>query len=68
VVVLRVLVGSVPALGVASRLAQGVPAFRTVIVDEAHHVPAPSYHRLLGALGALQPDGPLVVGVTATPT
>lgn len=64
----RVLVGSVQALSLPKRLAQGVPTFRTVIVDEAHHAPAPSYHRLLDALGAFSPDGPLVVGFTATPT
>lgn len=64
----RVLVGSVQALSLTKRLAQGVPTFRTVIVDEAHHAPAPSYHRLLSALGAFDAGGPLVVGFTATPT
>lgn len=63
----RVLVGSVQALSRPARLAKGVPEFRTVIVDEAHHSTAPSYVRLLTALGVFDPGGPLMVGVTATP-
>lgn len=41
--------------------------FATVIVDEAHHAPAPSYVKILTALGSLSPHGPLTVGFTATP-
>ncbi|MHB1525034.1 MAG: DEAD/DEAH box helicase [Candidatus Dormibacteria bacterium] len=66
----RILVGSVQALSQPRRLAKGVPHFRTIVVDEAHHGPAPSYQRLLAALGAFEdgPDAPLVVGFTATPS
>src|SRR5439155_520515 len=34
---------------------------------EAHHAPAPTYRRILEYCRAWHPDGPLVVGVTATP-
>jgi superfamily II DNA or RNA helicase len=36
-------------------------------IDEAHHAPAPTYRRILDYCRAWHPDGPLVVGVTATP-
>jgi ATP-dependent helicase IRC3 len=42
-------------------------AFGTVIVDEAHHAPAPSWTKMLTGLGAFNPYGPLAVGFTATP-
>lgn len=41
--------------------------FGTVIVDEAHHAPAPSWTKMLTGLGAFRPYGPLAVGFTATP-
>jgi len=37
-----------------------------IIVDECHHGTAASYVRILEELGAYRPDGPLVLGVTAT--
>lgn len=37
-----------------------------VIVDETHHIAADSYVRLLRELRCYEPDGPLVLGVTAT--
>lgn len=37
-----------------------------VIVDETHHVTADTYMRVLRELGAYDPGGPLVLGVTAT--
>lgn len=42
-------------------------AFGTIIVDEAHHAPAPSWTKMLTGLGAFNPYGPLAVGFTATP-
>ena len=46
----------------------GVPdPFTTVVVDEAHHSTAPTYVAVLTAVRAGEPDGPLLVGVTATP-
>ena len=36
-------------------------------IDEAHHAPAPTYRRILEYCRAWRADGPLVVGVTATP-
>jgi superfamily II DNA or RNA helicase len=41
--------------------------FGTIIVDEAHHAPAPSWTKMLTGLGAFNPYGPLAVGFTATP-
>lgn len=37
-----------------------------VIVDECHHIAAPSYQTILRELGCFEPDGPLLLGVTAT--
>jgi superfamily II DNA or RNA helicase len=37
-----------------------------IIVDETHHIVAETYMRILRELGAFEPDGPLVLGVTAT--
>lgn len=37
-----------------------------IIVDETHHIVAGSYMKILRELGAFEPDGPLVLGVTAT--
>lgn len=41
--------------------------FDLVICDEAHHVLADSWRFILDAVHAGEPDGPLLVGVTATP-
>lgn len=41
--------------------------FATVIVDEAHHAPAPTWTKLLTGLGSFSPHGPLTIGFTATP-
>lgn len=48
-------------------LARLADPFTTVIVDEAHHAHADSYRKVLDALNAGQEDGPLLLGVTATP-
>src|SRR5690349_13252803 len=37
-----------------------------IVVDETHHIAAETYQRILCELGAFEPDGPLVLGVTAT--
>lgn len=41
--------------------------FGLVVVDEAHHSAADSYRRVLEGLRAGEQDGPLLLGVTATP-
>jgi superfamily II DNA or RNA helicase len=41
--------------------------FGTVIVDEAHHAPAPTWTKVLQGLGSWSEFGPLTVGFTATP-
>ena len=61
------VVASVQTLCRRERLARLVPDFQTIVIDEAHHAPAPSYQRILAHCRVGQADGPLVVGVTATP-
>ncbi len=61
------VVASVQTLSRRPRLARLVPDFHTIVIDEAHHAPAPSYRRILEYCRAWRSDGPLVVGVTATP-
>src|SRR5881409_2105394 len=60
------VVASVQTLSRRTRLARLVPDFQTIVIDEAHHAPAPTYRRILAYCRAW-PPGPLVVGVTATP-
>lgn len=70
-----VVVASVQTISRGNRLARltaesllrPVTPFGLVVVDEAHHTAAASYRIVLDALGCGQPDGPLLLGVTATP-
>src|SRR5712664_1720906 len=62
-----IVVASVQTLSRRPRLARLVPDFQTIVIDEAHHAPAPTYRRILEYCRAWRADGPLVVGVTATP-
>lgn len=62
-----VVVASVQTLGREARLARIAEPFHLIIVDEAHHAAADSYQRILRGLGAFEDDGPLTLGVTATP-
>jgi ATP-dependent helicase IRC3 len=61
------VVASVQTLSRAHRLERLTPNFATVVIDKAHHAPADTYQRILDYCGAYAADGPLVVGVTATP-
>lgn len=73
----HVIVASVQTLSRRARLDQFVTALmdpfipveplELVVVDEAHHAAAESYKRVLSALHAGEDDGPLLLGVTATP-
>jgi superfamily II DNA or RNA helicase len=72
----HVVVASVQTLARRSRLARLLPdsagvfpvePFDLVVVDEAHHTAAESYRRILDGLDAGEDDGPLLLGVTATP-
>lgn len=45
----------------------GPEPFGLVVVDEAHHAAAASYRKIISKLRAGEPDGPLLLGVTATP-
>ena len=40
---------------------------KIVIIDEAHHAAADSYKRVCQQLGCFNPNGPLLLGFTATP-
>lgn len=74
----QVVVASVQTLARPSRLGQLLPTgqyvlpgthvepFDLVIVDEMHHAAADSYVAILDGLNAGKPDGPLLVGFTAT--
>lgn len=71
----HVVVASVQTLARGKRLARltadsllrpSAP-FGLVVVDEAHHTAADTYRRILDHLDAGEPDGPLLLGVTATP-
>lgn len=64
----RIVIGSVQTLKPARLsevLAHGAPTL--VIVDEAHHAPAASYRRVMGAVEAALGRPPHVLGLTATP-
>src|SRR5215831_9052170 len=64
-----VVVGSVQTLGKANstRLSSLAGRLRLIVVDEAHHAPAPSYLNVFGSFGCFDEDGPVLVGCTATP-
>lgn len=67
-----VVIASVPTVQRDNRLAELVEAgrrspFGTIVADEAHHAPAPSWTKVLTGLGAFNPYGPLAIGFTATP-
>jgi superfamily II DNA or RNA helicase len=68
-----VVVASVPTVSRDNRLVQLIEAqakygaFGTVVADEAHHAPAPTWIKTLTALGSFNPYGPLTIGFTATP-
>lgn len=75
----KVVVASVQTLARQNRLDQlraaiddpmsmhSTDPFGLVVVDEAHHAAADTYRSILTALRAGDPDGPLLLGVTATP-
>lgn len=64
----QVVVASVQTLARSNRREQ-IPTdkFGLVIIDEAHHAKAASYINIIEHLKAGDEDGPLLVGVTATP-
>jgi ATP-dependent helicase IRC3 len=61
------VLASVQTLSRETRLARLPRRFQTVIVDEGHHAVAETYRRILAAVWALDKDGPLTLGVSATP-
>jgi superfamily II DNA or RNA helicase len=65
----NVVIASVQALGKPEHLAlYPRDAFDIIVIDEAHHAVADSmYHKVADYFGAGLPDGPLLLGFTATP-
>ncbi len=66
-----VVIGCIPTLGPKDghrlqRLRER--PWTTVVADEAHHTIATTWRRVLTGLRCFQPDGPLLIGTTATPT
>lgn len=51
----------------AQRMGNPLPTFDFVVVDEAHHLGAETYERVLDELRIGQVDGPFLLGMTATP-
>lgn len=63
----EIVVGSVQTCSTATSLALlRSRHWGLIIVDETHHVAADTYQRVLRELRCFEPDGPLMLGVTAT--
>jgi len=63
-----VVVASVQTLGRAGgRRLERMRNFDAVVIDEAHHATADTYVRIMRHCGVGEADGPVLVGVTATP-
>lgn len=54
-------------LAVAESQSVAFPHFDVVVVDECHHLGADTYERVLDSLNVGSPDGPFLMGMTATP-
>ncbi|KAL2811655.1 P-loop containing nucleoside triphosphate hydrolase protein [Aspergillus granulosus] len=64
-----IIIASVRSLTSGDRLGKFDPQrFKLVLVDEAHHIVAPTYRTVLAhfGLGDKSPDSPILVGVSAT--
>lgn len=63
-----IVIGSVPTLGgPRCRRWEYLGEWGLVVLDEAHHAAADTYQRALARAGCFRPDGPYLVGFTATP-
>jgi superfamily II DNA or RNA helicase len=62
----QIVIGSLMTVAQPRRLQQ-MGAFDLIFADEAAHSMAPTYRRILNGLGALSPNGPRAVGLTAVP-
>jgi superfamily II DNA or RNA helicase len=66
------VIASVQTVSRDKRLAELIESgrrspFGTIVVDEAHHAPAPTWTKVLRGMGSFSEFGPLTVGFTATP-
>ncbi|KAL4876614.1 P-loop containing nucleoside triphosphate hydrolase protein [Aspergillus karnatakaensis] len=64
-----IIIASVRSLASGDRMAKFDPRrFKLVLVDEAHHIVAPTYRAALAHFGLNEksPDSPILVGVSAT--
>lgn len=62
----KIVVASVQTIQRLSRCSQ-LGKFDLIIIDECHHAPAVSYRNIVKWLNGFESDGPIVLGVTATP-
>lgn len=62
----KVVAASIQTLINEKRIKQ-LGDFGLIVVDECHHAAADSYMEVLGNLKAFEENGPVVLGVTATP-
>jgi superfamily II DNA or RNA helicase len=63
----NVVFATIQTLSGEKRLIASPRDFAFVVVDEAHHVPAADYMRVLRHLGCFETEGPRLLGLTATP-
>lgn len=61
----QVVFASVQTISRGHRLEQ-LGSFDLIVIDEAHHATAPSYIKILEHFKAWDPEGPVILGLTAT--
>jgi superfamily II DNA or RNA helicase len=62
-----IVIASVQTLSRQNRLDRLWNDYETIVVDEAHHAAAETYQRIIKHLSGFEKEGPIVLGVTATP-
>jgi superfamily II DNA or RNA helicase len=62
-----IVFGSRDTMASAEGSGVGFPDFDVVAVDECHHLGADTYERVLDTLDVGSPNGPFLLGLTATP-
>src|SRR5256884_4029438 len=62
-----IVIASVQTLSRRTRLTRLVPDFQTIVIDAAHHAPAPTYRRILEYCRAWRAGGAPVGGGPAAP-
>lgn len=57
----------VDTVAAAAERGDGLPSIDLLVVDECHHAAASMYKQVINATNAAKPQGPLLLGLTATP-